>query len=153
MSQVETRFIKDLNVTTAKIAAGAVTDAKVATGIDAAKIGAGSVSNTEFGYLDGVTSGIQGQINAITPPTWNKEKLTLISGDITNQYIDLAHPIKASSLSLMISGLIQGETVDYTISLTGGTGGNTRVTFGTPLATGGVSELVVGDVLYFQYQY
>lgn len=31
------------------------------TGIDAAKIGGGTVSNTEFGYLDGVTSAIQTQ--------------------------------------------------------------------------------------------
>ena len=33
-------------------------------GIDAAKIGAGTVDNTEFGYLDGVTSSIQTQINS-----------------------------------------------------------------------------------------
>lgn len=33
------------------------------TGIDAANIGTGSVSNTEFGYLDGVTSAIQTQLN------------------------------------------------------------------------------------------
>ena len=33
------------------------------TGIDAAKIGTGTVSNTEFGYLDGVTSAIQTQID------------------------------------------------------------------------------------------
>ncbi len=33
------------------------------SGIDAAKIGAGTVDNTEFGYLDGVTSSIQTQIN------------------------------------------------------------------------------------------
>lgn len=33
------------------------------TGIDAANIGTGAVSNTEFGYLDGVTSAIQTQIN------------------------------------------------------------------------------------------
>ena len=31
--------------------------------IDAAKIGSGAVSNTEFGYLDGVTSAIQTQLN------------------------------------------------------------------------------------------
>lgn len=43
---------------------GVVSDAKLATGIDAAKIGAGSVSNTEFGYLDGVTSAIQTQLDA-----------------------------------------------------------------------------------------
>jgi hypothetical protein len=33
------------------------------TGIDAAKIGGGAVSNTEFSYLDGVSSAIQTQIN------------------------------------------------------------------------------------------
>lgn len=50
--------------TATTIANGVVTDAKVATGISAAKIGAGSVDNTEFGYLDGVTSAIQTQINS-----------------------------------------------------------------------------------------
>jgi hypothetical protein len=42
----------------------AVTNAKVATGIDAVKIGAGSVDNTEFAYLNGVTSAIQTQLDA-----------------------------------------------------------------------------------------
>ena len=37
--------------------------ADLPTGIDAAKIGTGVVSNTEFGYLDGVTSAIQTQLN------------------------------------------------------------------------------------------
>lgn len=60
---VETDKILDEAVTTAKLDDGAVTDGKVATGINAAKIGAGSVSNTEFGYLDGVTSGIQSQLD------------------------------------------------------------------------------------------
>jgi len=46
-----------------KIATAGVGDAQVATGIDAAKIGTGTVSNTEFGYLDGTTSAIQTQID------------------------------------------------------------------------------------------
>lgn len=37
---------------------------KAAAAIDATKIHDGSVSNTEFGYLNGVTSNIQDQINA-----------------------------------------------------------------------------------------
>jgi hypothetical protein len=41
----------------------AVTNAKVASGIDAVKIGAGAVDNTEFGYLNGLTSAIQTQLN------------------------------------------------------------------------------------------
>ena len=35
----------------------------IPSGIDAAKIGAGSVDNTEFSYLNGVTSSIQNQLN------------------------------------------------------------------------------------------
>jgi hypothetical protein len=42
----------------------AVTNAKVAAGIDAVKIGSGAVDNTEFGYLNGVTSAIQTQLDA-----------------------------------------------------------------------------------------
>lgn len=42
---------------------GAVTNEKVASGINATKIGSGNVSNTEFGHLDGVTSAIQTQLN------------------------------------------------------------------------------------------
>lgn len=51
---------------------GAVTNAKISSGVDAAKIGSGNVSNTEFGYLDGVTSSIQTQIGT--------KQDTLISG-------------------------------------------------------------------------
>ena len=51
-------------VATAGIADGAVTNAKVAAGIDAAKLADGTISNTELQYLNGVTSGIQGQIDA-----------------------------------------------------------------------------------------
>lgn len=48
----------------ATIAALAVTNAKVATGIDAVKIADGSITNTEFQYLNGVTSAIQTQLDA-----------------------------------------------------------------------------------------
>ncbi len=42
---------------------GVVTDGKLSTGIDAAKLADGTVSNTEFQYLNGVSSAIQTQIN------------------------------------------------------------------------------------------
>lgn len=42
----------------------AVTNAKVATGIDAVKIADGTVTNAEFQYLGGVTSDIQTQLDA-----------------------------------------------------------------------------------------
>ncbi len=53
-----------LNDVTLDINAGAVTDAKVATGINAAKLADGSVSNDELQHLDGVTGDIQTQLDA-----------------------------------------------------------------------------------------
>lgn len=51
-------------VATAGIADSAITNAKVATGIDAAKLADGSVSNTELQYLNGVTSNVQTQLDS-----------------------------------------------------------------------------------------
>lgn len=51
----------EINSDALRVKDGGITNAKVAAGIDAVKIGAGAVSNTEFGYLDGVTSAIQTQ--------------------------------------------------------------------------------------------
>jgi hypothetical protein len=54
------------------------------SGIDAAKIGNGAVSNTEFGYLDGLNSSIQTQINArldsTSPVTSGTFESTLSTG-------------------------------------------------------------------------
>jgi hypothetical protein len=55
------------------VTAGDILDAAdMPTGINAANIGTGAVSSTEFGYLDGVTSAIQTQINS--------KQATLVSG-------------------------------------------------------------------------
>jgi len=51
------------NTITANVPDGAITDVKLSTGINANKIGSGSVDNTEFGYLNGVTSAIQTQLD------------------------------------------------------------------------------------------
>ncbi len=54
----------DNSVSTAKVQDGAITNPKIASGIDAVKLAAGTVSNTVFGYLAGVTSSIQTQLDA-----------------------------------------------------------------------------------------
>ena len=59
--------VKNGGIGSDQLADDAVTDSKVAAGINAAKIGSGNVSNTEFDYLDGVTSGIQTQIDGKYP--------------------------------------------------------------------------------------
>lgn len=55
-------------------------DVNAAAAIDATKIGTGVVSNAEFGYLDGVTSGIQGQLNGKSNLTTTPQQTT---ADIT----------------------------------------------------------------------
>ncbi|MNH89275.1 hypothetical protein D3C73_417920 [compost metagenome] len=64
------------------IAPGVIVNADInaAAAIDATKIGTGVVSNAEFGYLDGVTAGIQGQLNGKTPLATTPQQTT---ADIT----------------------------------------------------------------------
>jgi hypothetical protein len=65
-SQITTAKIADSQITSAKITDGAIVNADVnaSAAIDATKIHDGTISNTEFGYLNGVSSNIQDQIDA-----------------------------------------------------------------------------------------
>jgi hypothetical protein len=111
----------------------AVTNSKVASGIDAAKIGNGTISNTEFETLNGVTSAIQTQIDS--------KQATLVSA--TN--------IKTvNSNSLLGSGNISVGTltsVDLTMPSAFSVSGNPITTSGTLAVTGAgaVSQYVRGD--------
>ena len=73
-------------------------DIKVGAAINAEKIHDGSVDNTEFGYLDGVTAPIQGQIDSNT---------TLITDHINDP--DDAHAASAISYDNTSSGLTADE--------------------------------------------
>ena len=89
---------------------------------------------------------------AASPISYGKESFTLSAGDITNGYVDLAQVIKANSLDFYFSGLVHREGSSYTVSLTGGAGGKTRVTFAGDLSSG-ASALAASDVIYFKYSY
>lgn len=79
-----------------------------------------------------------------------KQVYTLVAGDITNGYVDLDRVAHESSLFVTPGGgPTQEEAVDYTLNYTGGSGGNTRVTFAGDLT----SLLAAGDKLYVQYKF
>lgn len=88
-----------------------------------------------------------------------EENLTLSGTDITNQYVDLAHAAYGASASVnsvkvsVVGGPLQQKTVDYTVSLTGGAGGVTRISFAGDLATAGNAALVATDVVSISYDY
>ncbi|WP_342563186.1 hypothetical protein NST84_27305 [Paenibacillus sp. FSL R7-0345] len=93
----------------AVITAGAIVNADVnaAAAIDASKIGTGVVNNTEFGYLDGVTSGIQGQINSVVKK----------SGDTMTG--TLAGPKFEATAAAGLSHRVSGDTVGLTLYRSG----------------------------------
>jgi hypothetical protein len=260
MAQIRSKFIQNDAVTAPKIADNsvdtlaiqndAVTNVKVATGLDAAKIGAGTVSNTVFAHLVGVTGPLQTQINARIQSTekgaangvatldasgkipttqlgnsvmeyqgsWNastntptlangtgnagdvyrvsvagtrnlgagnitfavgdlviyngtvwersplgvvlavpnKQTFVLAAADITNGYIDLAQIARTNSIIFQVRGapnLLEGASYEYTVNYTGGSGGNTRITWLNDLATVGPAALVAGDVIQVTYEY
>jgi len=82
----------DDSVTTAKIQAEAVNNAKVAPGIDAVKLANGTITNTKLQYLSGVTSPIQAQINNIStsggpPPDNSVSTGKLVDAAVTNSKV------------------------------------------------------------------
>lgn len=93
---------------------------------------------------------LQSQINAATGSSQGREVLTLNGTDISNGFVDLAQPALASSIQVTpVGGLEQEPGIDFTEALTGGAGGNTRITFAGDLA----AELIAGDKLIIYYEY
>lgn len=83
------------------------------TGIDATKIGAGSVDNTEFAYLNGVTSAIQTQIDSKTNKiiTTNRQtaSYTLVAGD-ADKLVEM-NVATANNLTIPASTFSAGQQI------------------------------------------
>lgn len=123
--------------------------------IDATKIGDGSITNTEFKYLDGVTSNIQNQIdnldkdkasktelktevqnatNSLTNITTNlQEQITDLSGVPTTLQADPTHYIVAA-INIKDGG--RGYSVDETFQL--GAGNTTTIVIDKVSNTGSI---------------
>jgi len=90
----------------------AVTNAKVATGIDAAKIADGSVSNAEFQYIGGLTSDAQTQIDA-KQATITGAATTITSSDLTASRAVVSNAsgkVAVSSVTSTELGYVSGVT-------------------------------------------
>lgn len=153
------------SIVNADIAAGAaIADSKLATISTANKVSGSAVQLNASGALEDST-GLRVRVDGSTVKRngsnnlealkAHSQKITLSGTDITNQYVDLAQAAySAASISLVpVGGIEQEQAVDYTVSLTGGSGGVTRLTFAGDLATGGAAELVAADKLVVKYSY
>lgn len=146
----------------------------IPNGVSALKIGTGIVDNTEFGYLNGVTSNIQTQLNskfplnlsADTTLDYNNFKLTLSTG--TNQ-TDIAKAQGASSSasaltvqarnaaaangfgsSILLSANITGNSTQVplsrlTSSWTDAAGGSSQFTLSTSKSSVETTKLTINS--------
>lgn len=105
----------------ADITSGTLSTARLPTGIDAANIGTGVVSNAEFGFLDGVTSGIQGQINGKQAAD---SDLTAIAGLATTGLIARTATGSAATRTITAGS-------DISVSNGDGVSGNPSIAVGT----------------------
>lgn len=145
--------------TTAAITAGAIVNADInaSAAIDASKIANGSVSNTEFQYLDGVTSAIQTQLNAkqatITgaATTIDTEDLTASRAIISDSNGKVAvSAVTAAELGYVdgVTSAIQSQLDGKQATLTGGATSiaSSNLTTNRALVSDGSGKVTVSDV-------
>ena len=114
---IDTAHIADLNVTLAKLAASSVNSSKIvddsivnadinsSAAIDSSKIHDGTISNTEFGYLNGVSSAIQTQIDTKAATSYVNDAVAGLRTRIIAECASTANVVIASALEA-------GDTID-----------------------------------------
>lgn len=139
---------------------GSTISTTLSSGIDATKIADGTVSNTEFQYLNNVSSSIQTQLDgkvtansAITGATKTKitydaKGLVTAGADATTADIaDSSNKRYVTDADLTKLGNLSGtNTGDQTITLTGDVTGSGTGSFATTLANSGVVAGTYNDV-------
>ena len=144
--------VTDEPTNTVNFGQGSLDDLKV-SGLTASSITVGDVSNTEFGYLNGVTSAIQTQIDAkaplasptftgtVTLPTGTVTSGMILDGTIANADINASAAIDWTKLA--ISSTVSATEIGYLDGVTSAiqTQLNAKAPLESPTFTGTVSGI------------
>lgn len=117
--------------------------------IDATKIGDGSITNTEFKYLDGVTSNIQNQINNLDKDKASKTELKTEVQNATNSLTNITTNLQEQITDLSgVSTTLQADPTHYIVAAInikdGGSGYSVDETF--QLGAGNTTTIVIDKV-------
>lgn len=84
-----------------------VNDSRISAGLDVAKLGNGSVNNTQFAFLNGVNSPVQGQFDVLGGDLENLRKLAEAQGtELDAANADIAtHDDRLANLDSTVNGL------------------------------------------------
>lgn len=127
-------------------------ESRIESKVDQEVLDRQSAVSAEQSARESADSALSGRISTLesaTKPQGRKESKVMSSEDISNAYVDLAAEAMANTLMISVSGTVQYEGEDYSLSVVGG---KTRVTFiGDLTPDGDGAALVAGDKVYFQY--
>ena len=117
--------------------------------IDATKIGDGSITNTEFKYLDGVTSNIQNQIDNLDKDKASKTELKTEVQNATNSLTNITTNLQEQITDLSgVSTTLQADPTHYIVAAInikdGGSGYSVDETF--QLGAGNTTTIVIDKV-------
>lgn len=147
----DTLQIKDAGVTAAKLNTGDTNGDATAVGAETLSLSSAYAPTTgSVTGGDSVESAIEkldDAIQNISVPLPALETLTLSGSDVSNGFVDLATTAVSFLELTPQGGPTQIQTIDYTVSLAGGAGGVTRVSFSVELQ--GILE--AGDVVQIRY--
>lgn len=117
--------------------------------IDATKIGDGSITNTEFKYLDGVTSNIQNQIDNLDKDKASKTELKTEVQNVTNSLTNITTNLQEQITDLSgVPTTLQADPTHYIVAAInikdGGSGYSVDETF--QLGAGNTTTIVIDKV-------
>lgn len=117
--------------------------------IDATKIGDGSITNTEFKYLDGVTSNIQNQIDNLDKDKASKTELKTEVQNATNSLTNITTNLQEQITDLSgVPTTLQADPTHYIVAAInikdGGSGYSVDETF--QLGAGNTTTIVIDKV-------